>query len=106
MTRDDVQVSTPRQRTPNKGRAFVTGGIGCLGAFLVIGLLFVLLGGTMYIDIGGAILLLLIGGVVGLIVNWIYQRGRRDASAGGVDAAGTTPGSRDERSPGDARPPE
>ena len=57
------------------GSAFVKGGLGCLAAFLVIGLVAVLLGGHMHIDAGGACLLLVIGGVLGLIVFAIYKKG-------------------------------
>jgi len=60
------------------GRAFMKGGAGCLVAFLVLGLLAVVLGGTMHFDIGGLILLFVIGGVVGLVVFAIYNKGRRD----------------------------
>ena len=59
------------------------GGCGCLAAFLVVGLLFVMCGGSMRIDIGGAIMLFVIGGILGLIVYAIfnkgYRRGREDA---------------------------
>jgi hypothetical protein len=63
--------------SPGPGRAFVKGGMGCLGAFIVIGLLFVVLGGSMRIDVGGAILLFVIGGLLGLLVFWIYRKGQR-----------------------------
>lgn len=56
--------------------AFLKGGLGCLGAFLLFGLIAVALGGTMTIDAGGALLLIVVGGVVGLIVRAIYNRGR------------------------------
>ena len=59
-----------------KSKAFVKGGFGCLAIFLIFGLLCVLVGGTMYVDIGGAILLFVIGGVVGLIVLAIYNKGK------------------------------
>jgi len=62
-----------------KGKAFAKGGCGCLMAFVVIGLLCVLLGGRMHLDIGGAILLFVIGGVIGLIALAIYSKGKRDA---------------------------
>jgi membrane protease YdiL (CAAX protease family) len=39
----------------------------------------VALGGSVHLDLGGVVLLLLLGGVLGLIVHWIYQKGRRDA---------------------------
>ena len=64
----------------NKGSAFVKGGCGCLLAFLGIGLLFVLMGGHMHIDLGGAILLFVIGGIIGLVVLAVYNKGQRDAS--------------------------
>jgi membrane protease YdiL (CAAX protease family) len=63
----------------NEGKAFVKGGLGCLVAFIVLALLAVLLGGSAHMDLGGLILLLVIGGVIGLIVNWIYQKGKNDA---------------------------
>lgn len=72
--------SGSRKRTPAKGRAFVKGGVGCLGTFIALGLLVLTLGGTMQLDIGGAIMLFVIGGLIGLIVNAIYQRGKRDAA--------------------------
>ena len=58
------------------GKAFVKGGCGCLVAFLAIGLFFVMIGGRMHIDIGGALLLFVIGGVGGLIYLWIFNKGR------------------------------
>src|SRR5215471_18458258 len=57
------------------GSAFVKGGFGCRGAFLVIGLAFFLLRGHMQIDAGGACLLFVIGGVIGLIVLAVYKKG-------------------------------
>jgi hypothetical protein len=62
-----------------KGDAFLKGGCGCIVAFFVIGLSCVLIGGNMHIDIGGAILLFIIGGVIGLIVLAIYNKGKQDA---------------------------
>jgi hypothetical protein len=62
-----------------KASAFAKGGLGCLIAFVVVGLLVVLIGGSMYIDVGGAVILFVIGGVIGLIVLAIYSKGRRDA---------------------------
>lgn len=66
----------------NEGKAFVKGGMGCLVAFIVLAVLAVLVGGSAHIDAGGLILLLVIGGVIGLIVNWIYQKGRQDGGGG------------------------
>ncbi len=62
----------------NEGKAFLKGGVGCFAVFIVLGVLAVLLGGNMHLDLGGVVLLLVIGGIIGLIVNWIYQKGRRD----------------------------
>lgn len=62
-----------------KGTAFAKGGGGCLIAFFVIGFLVVLVGGSVHIDLGGAILLFVIGGIIGLIVLAIYNKGKRDA---------------------------
>lgn len=55
--------------------AFWKGGLGCLGIFIVVGLLIVLIGGHMRIDVGGAILLFAIGGILGLIVLAIFRKG-------------------------------
>jgi hypothetical protein len=65
------------------GSAFVKGGLGCLGAFLIIGLFFVLIGGHMHIDAGGACCLFVGGGLIGLLVLWIYNKGKEDGSDGG-----------------------
>lgn len=64
----------------NNGKAFVKGGAGCLVAFIVLALIAVLIGGSASADAGGILLLFLIGGVLGLIVNWIYQKGRKDGN--------------------------
>jgi hypothetical protein len=61
------------------GRAFVKGGAGCFVAFLVVALLVVIFGGSAHLDLGGVVILFLIGGIIGLIANWIYQKGKRDA---------------------------
>lgn len=59
--------------------AFAKGGCGCLAGFVAIGLLVVLIGGNMHIDLGGAICLFIGGGILGLIVLTIYNKGRRDS---------------------------
>ena len=63
----------------NKAGAFVKGGVGCFVVFVVLGVLALLLGGNVHLDIGGVVLLFIIGGILGLVVNWIYQKGKRDA---------------------------
>ncbi len=62
-----------------KSKAFVKGGGGCLVAFVVVGVIALLIGGSVHIDAGGAVLLFVIGGVIGLIVLAIYNRGKKDA---------------------------
>lgn len=66
-----------------KGSAFVKGGLGCLGAFLIIGLFIVLIGGNMHIDAGGACCLFVGGGLIGLLVLWVYSKGKEDGAGGG-----------------------
>jgi hypothetical protein len=63
----------------DKSTAFAKGGCGCLLAFAALALIAVVLGGSAHIDIGGAILLFVIGGVIGLVVLAIYNKGRRDS---------------------------
>ncbi|MDP0492662.1 MAG: hypothetical protein Q7Q71_16580 [Verrucomicrobiota bacterium JB023] len=65
----------------SRGKSFLKGGLGCLGIFLLLGFVAVLAGGSMHLDAGGVILLLLIGGGLGLIGHWIYQKGVHDAEA-------------------------
>ena len=59
-----------------KAAAFLKGGGGCLIGFIVFGLVCVLIGGSMQIDAGGAICLFVCGGLIGLLVLWIYNKGR------------------------------
>lgn len=69
----------------DQASAFAKGGCGCLVAFLVIGLFCVLIGGSMHIDAGGACCLFAFGGLLGLLVLWIYNKGREDESHGDND---------------------
>ena len=63
---------------PGNGKAFLKGGVGCLLGFVILGLLAVVVGGSVTADAGGILLLFAIGGLIGLIVNWIYQKGRKN----------------------------
>lgn len=65
-----------------KARSFIKGGTGCLALFLVLALLALIFGGTVEIGWGSAVMLFIAGGIIGLVVNAIYQKGRRDASGG------------------------
>lgn len=64
----------------NKGSSFLKGGAGCFAVFVALALLALLFGGSVHLDFGGVLILFLIGGIIGLVVNWIYQKGRRDVS--------------------------
>lgn len=61
-----------------KAEAFAKGGCGCLVAFAVFALIAVVIGGSAHIDLGGAVLLFVIGGVIGLVVLAVYNKGRRE----------------------------
>ena len=76
---DDPPASSP----PSAGQAFGKGGCGCLIAFLVIAALCLLLGGRVHIDLLGVVVLFVIGGLIGLVVRYIYIRGRRDGGGSG-----------------------
>ena len=54
------------------------GGGGCLLAFFALALLAVMAGGEANIDAGGVIVLFVGGGIVGIIVVAIYNKGRKD----------------------------
>lgn len=49
-------------------------------AFAVLALLAVVAGGRAHIDLCGAVCLFVIGGLVGLAVQAIYNKGQRDAN--------------------------
>ncbi len=61
-----------------KARAFAKGGCGCLAAFVVFAGIALLLGGSAHIDAGGAVFLFVLGGLLGLLVLWIYNKGKRE----------------------------
>jgi hypothetical protein len=68
-----------------KSTAFAKGGCGCLVLVVAVGLFLALIGGHFHIDVGGAILLFVIGGIVGLVVLAVYNKGRRDARGDDFD---------------------
>lgn len=65
--------------------AFIKGGCGCLIAFAFLALLAVLAGGRAHIDLGGALCLFVIGGLIGLALLLIYNKGRSDATPSKVE---------------------
>ena len=64
-----------------KSQAFVKGGCGCLIAFVALGAVAVMLGGHVYLDAGGAVMLFVIGGLLGLGWLAIFNSGRRGGPA-------------------------
>jgi hypothetical protein len=64
-----------------KGGAFVKGGCGCLLAFVALAAISVIAGGSAHIDLGGAVCLFVGGGLVGLLVLAIYNKGKQDADS-------------------------
>ena len=63
----------------DKASAFGMGGCGCLVLFVLAAFIAVLAGGHAHADLGGLLVLFIIGGVLGLIVLSIYNKGRKDA---------------------------
>lgn len=63
----------------DEGKAFVKGGVGCFVVFIVLAILALIFGGNVRLDLGGVVILFIIGGVIGLVANWIYQKGKKDA---------------------------
>lgn len=59
-------------------RAFAKGGCGCLSALAILSMITILAGGIPDVDFGGWVCSFLFGGIIGLIVLAIYNRGRRD----------------------------
>ncbi len=64
------------------GKAFGLGGLGCLGGVILLAVIGSAIGGTVTVDNPPCLVLFLfaLGGAAGLLVNFIYRRGRRDAA--------------------------
>jgi predicted lipid-binding transport protein (Tim44 family) len=86
--RDGTPPTTPPPEVPASstvaspgggGAAFAKGGLGGLAIFAILAFITVLLGGHVHFNVGGLIFLFIIGGVIGLIVLSIYNKGRKDA---------------------------
>ena len=77
-------------------QAFFKGGVGCLVVFFLLALVASLLGGSATLDCGGSVLLFGLGGVLGVAVYLVYDKGRRDEQTrddgSGPTDAGATPG--------------
>lgn len=61
--------------------AFVKGGCGCLIAFFVLGFLASAMGGHISIDAFGLVCLFVIGGILGLIVLMVFNKGKAAGQA-------------------------
>lgn len=72
---DDHPHDPGTDQIPTKTSAFLKGGCGCLVTFFAFAFFAVILGGNAHFDVGGLLLLFLIGGVLGLLVRWIYAKG-------------------------------
>lgn len=75
----DATAAPPAALPMDRSSAFIKGGVGCLIAFLVFALFAVLLGGTAHVDFFGVLLLFVIGGLLGLLVRFIHNKGRQAA---------------------------
>ena len=75
----EVSASSPATSPGGGGAAFAKGGCGCLVIFAILVFIAVSLGGHAHANVGGLILLFIIGGVIGLIIYSIYNKGRKDA---------------------------
>lgn len=64
------------------GKAFIVGGLVALAACGAVAVLVMMAGGRAWATGGGAVLLFVVGGVAGLTVRAVYDKGRRDA--GGI----------------------
>jgi hypothetical protein len=73
--------AAPTQSTPSAAGAFLRGGLWGLAVFGVLAVISVLAGGQTHADLGGLVLLFAIGGIIGIVVRAIYNKGRRDESA-------------------------
>ena len=75
----------------NKVSSFVKGGLASFALFAVVAIVAIMVGGSARLDVGGALFLFVVGGVVGLIFNWVYQKGKQDGENGDSDrVAGET----------------
>ena len=61
--------------------AFLKGGLGCVLAFFILAVVTAALGGRAHADLGGLVMLFVIGGVIGLVVLAFRGGGRRRGAA-------------------------
>ena len=59
---------------PTSGQTFAKGGCGCLLLFFALGFLAVIFGGRAHIDLGGIIILFVIGGIIALTWRAVFGK--------------------------------
>ena len=73
-------IAPPKQHALSAAGAFLRGGLWALAIFGVLAAISLVAGGQAYADIGGILLLFGIGGIIGIVLRAIYNKGRRDES--------------------------
>lgn len=71
----------PVQRRQSAIGAFVVGGNWAFGIFAAFAIVAHVFGGEAHADLGGLVCLFIFGGLIGLTVRVIYNKGRRDAAS-------------------------
>ena len=78
-----IEPSAPPAPTPETKEewidTFFGGGVTLLAAFAIIALVILLVGGFVFATLGGLALLFLVGGLVALVVRFIFSKGGNDA---------------------------
>ncbi len=81
-----IEPTTPPAPTPETKDewidTFFRGGVMLLVAFGIVALVVLLVGGFVFATLGGLALLFLIGGLVALVVRFIFPKGGNDAGRG------------------------
>lgn len=78
--------AVPEEATPSGPRgwsipqAFIWGGLSTVVIFSVLVVISLAVGGVAHVEFGGLLLLFALGGVIGIIVRAIYNKGTRGAS--------------------------
>ena len=75
MNTETFPTNTDDARVPTKTKACFMGGCGCVLLFAIFAALAVLLGGHAHADIVGLLFLFVVGGILGLLIRWIYKKG-------------------------------
>lgn len=76
---DGSQPQVPMRFLERKRSAILAGGVAFLLLFVFLACCAVMMGGQAKADLGGVLVVFLIGGLFGLAARWIYLRGVADA---------------------------